>query len=224
MGPDRFPLLPPPPSLSEAARRCLSSLAVKAIQAHALGLPEEDAEIEGGVLEGGALEGLGQSVGVFVTLLSEGDLRGCLGMAEGREPLVSAVPQLARAAASRDSRFLPLTRDELPLLSVEITLLGALTRLPSERHVLLGGLDPKVCGLYLRLGGRSGLLLPQVARRLEWDAPELLRQVSLKAGLPAAAWQEPRAEIHGFTAFSFTAAEMGDVTLPPEAPLAGGGA
>jgi AmmeMemoRadiSam system protein A len=234
MGPEKFPLLPPPPALSEAARKRLSALAVRAIQAHVLGLPEEDDETEaagqpepssladGNARQGDALEELQQRVGVFVTLLAEGDLRGCLGMAEGREPLLVAVPRLARAAASRDLRFAPLAREELPLLSVEITLLGALTRLPAARQILLAGLDPQVCGVYLHLGGRSGLLLPQVARRLQWDALELLRQVSLKAGLPAMAWQEARAEIHGFTAFSFVAAVEGEVTLPPQAPAGGG--
>jgi AMMECR1 domain-containing protein len=59
-------------------------------------------------------------------------------------------------------------------------------------------------------------LLPQVARRLQWDALELLRQVSLKAGLPPTAWREAATEIYGFTASSFLAADMGEVTLPPE--------
>jgi AMMECR1 domain-containing protein len=93
-----------------------------------------------------------------------------------------------------------VTRSELRFLRVEITLLGALTRLPNEVPCLLEGLDPRECGLYLRGRGRTGLLLPQVARRLGWDAEELLDQVSLKAGLDGNVWKDPRTELYGFRA------------------------
>jgi AmmeMemoRadiSam system protein A len=141
-------------------------------------------------------------VGAFVTIFRGESLRGCLGNAEGREPLYLAVPRLARAAVSRDYRFDPIRPEELPGIRVELSLLGDLTPLPGLQRVLLAELDPMRCGVYLLAHGRTGLLLPQVARRLGWSARELLEQVCSKAGLPPDAWRESEARIFGFTAHS----------------------
>lgn len=165
------------------------------------GSPESEADAEGPEISYPAL--LRGKAGVFVTLFHQGELRGCLGAAEGKDPLVTSVPRLARAAATKDSRFAPLEERELKALEVEITILGALTLLPADPEILLGGLMPELHGVYLRSGGRSGLYLPQVARRLGWGSVELLEQVSVKASLPKNAWQRPGTSLYGFTARSF---------------------
>ena len=136
-------------------------------------------------------------------------------MADGREPLREAVPRLALAATCRDLRFQPLAEGELPHLSVEITLLGPLVRLPADPATLIEGLDPQICGVYLRSAESTGLLLPQVARRLGWDALELLEQVSLKAGLERDAWRRPGVEIYGFQARCFEAVKPGGLAAGP---------
>src|SRR5438128_7287575 len=67
----------------------------------------------------GALAQLG---GAFVTLRSDGELRGCIGHIEPTEPIGRVVPRCALAACSTDPRFPPVTRAELPHLAIEVSL------------------------------------------------------------------------------------------------------
>jgi uncharacterized protein (TIGR00296 family) len=127
------------------------------------------------------------------------------------------VARLARAAAGSDRRFPPVERSELPALRLEITCLGAPTALPTDPRVLLAGLRPERHGVWLRSAGKTGLLLPQVAKRCGWTAGELLEQVSLKAGLEESAWRGPGAQLAAFTAHSFA------VERPSAAVFAPGG-
>jgi uncharacterized protein (TIGR00296 family) len=60
-----------------------------------------------------------------------------------------------------------------------------------------------VDGLIIRRGGRSGLLLPQVAVDWEWDAEEFLSQCCVKAGLPPDSWLIPGTEVQKFQALIF---------------------
>jgi AmmeMemoRadiSam system protein A len=149
--------------------------------------------------------GLAARVGVFVTLRLANELRGCIGTAEGIEPLHLAVSRLAQAAACRDRRFPPLQRKELSGIAIEITVLGAPVLLPADLALILAGLIPGRHGVRIRQGDRSGLLLPQVAARFDWGAAELLEQVSLKAGLPRDGWKDPVSEVFAFKARSFEA-------------------
>ena len=58
-------------------------------------------------------------------------------------------------------------------------------------------------GLLIGLGGRRGVLLPQVAYERGWTREEFLREVCHKAGLPPDAWKRPEAELHSFEAEVF---------------------
>src|SRR5262249_55881901 len=137
-----FPVLPDPLRLSEAEEHHLGLLAAWSIRDYLQGLPEpEDTEIA-------SRSGPQGKAGVFVTLFHEEELRGCLGAAEGKQPLSVSVPRLARAAASKDVRFDPIREHELPALEVEITVLGELTLLPGNREALLQGLKPEIHGVH----------------------------------------------------------------------------
>lgn len=198
-----FPELPEAPELSREEEDALYELAIRAIRESAEGAEEDDLtwieappKVE--------TPGLLFETGVFVTIFYEEELRGCLGITRATEPLRISVPRMAHAAASRDARFPPVDRWELPYLRVEITILGPLVRLPNDPEVLLRRLDPEVCGVSVRLRNRSGLLLPQVAKRLRWGPRDLLEQVCLKAGLSSDSWTARNAEILGFRARSLS--------------------
>ena len=45
-------------------------------------------------------------------------------------------------------------------------------------------------GLYITKGGRSGVLLPQVATEYDWDRTTFLEQTCRKAGLAPGEWKE----------------------------------
>ncbi len=92
---------------------------------------------------------------VFVTLRLEGALRGCMGTLEPRCPdLVRETMERAVVAAFEDPRFPPLTADELPRCTIEVTVIG-----PPEA----GELDPARYGIEVSdAGGRRAVLLPGI--------------------------------------------------------------
>ena len=62
---------------------------------------------------------------------------------------------------------------------------------PFEPVAEVGEVETGRHGLMIRGRGRSGLLLPQVATQLGWDAGEFLSATCRKAGLPDQAWADP---------------------------------
>lgn len=96
--------------------------------------------------------------GVFVSLKKDGQLRGCIGTVEPvRETLAEEIAVNAVSAAVRDPRFSPVSKEELPELSVSVDVLGPMERIKSEEE-----LDPQQYGALVRSGSRSGLLLPNL--------------------------------------------------------------
>jgi MEMO1 family protein len=135
--------------------------------------------------------------GAFVTLRKRGDLRGCIGFIEAVYPLHRAVLQCAVYAATEDSRFDPVSADELKALDYEISVLTPLRKIDNPGLVEVGK-----HGLVIAQGGRRGLLLPQVPIENGWDREEFLAQACLKAGLPSGAWKKG-AEVFVFEAIVF---------------------
>lgn len=194
-----FPTIPDPPQLTEADRGWFGKLAVGALRRHFdLGEP---GMTQPSPPHDGAVNFC--PCGVFISLSSGGKLRGCLGSLGGSEPLSDSMPRLAVEAATRDLRFPPLGCKDLVALEIEITLLGGLVRLPQDPELILRALEPQVHGIRLLSPPRSGLLLPQVARRHGWGTLDLLQQVSRKARLGPEAWRLPSTELHAFRAASF---------------------
>ena len=139
--------------------------------------------------------------GVFVTIKRGGELRGCLGTLQCDRGLAGEVARCAADAASEDPRFPPVVADELPELSIEVSVLGPLESIDAgDPHAITIGRH----GLVAEQGSRRGLLLPQVATEWGWTTDQFLRQTCLKAGLPGNAWQQ------GARIFRFDAEVFGD--------------
>src|SRR5256712_14120797 len=98
------------------------------------------------------------------------------------------------AAATQALRFPPVAVEELPGLAVEISVLTPAEPIAPEQ------VQPGIHGVVVRHGGRSGLLLPQVATDHGWDRQTFLEYTCLKAGLPRDAWRDPGAILLAFTA------------------------
>jgi AmmeMemoRadiSam system protein B/AmmeMemoRadiSam system protein A len=135
--------------------------------------------------------------GAFVTLKKRGELRGCIGFIEPLFPLYEAVIRTAVYAATEDTRFTPVTRDELKDLGYEISVLTPLQKIDNPRAVRVGK-----HGLVISMGKNRGLLLPQVPVENSWDRETFLNQACVKAGLPPDAWKKG-AEIFVFEAIVF---------------------
>ncbi len=137
--------------------------------------------------------------GAFVTLRKAGVLRGCVGTLVPDRSLVETVKEMTIAAASLDSRFPPVTREELGGISIEISVLSPLKRIRSVGEISLG-----TDGVLIKDGVHTGVFLPQVAGETGWDLPRFLDELcAQKAGLPRGCWKDPRTEIYSFTAQIF---------------------
>jgi len=136
--------------------------------------------------------------GAFVTLKEKGNLRGCIGYLVGDRPICRLVDMLAKEAAFEDYRFRPLVKEELPLCDIEISILSV-PKAIRKKEEFLPGRD----GIILTVAGRRAVFLPQVATEQGWGREEMLRNLSLKAGLPPDAYLSPSAEFETFTAEVF---------------------
>ena len=135
--------------------------------------------------------------GAFVTLTKRGRLRGCIGELEGRKPLYQLIPELALSSALQDPRFPPLSKEELPEVKIEISILSPLY--PARPEEVEVGKH----GIYIVKGFNRGVLLPQVATEYNLTREEFLRQGCLKAGLPEDCYKDPKTKLYVFTADVF---------------------
>lgn len=96
--------------------------------------------------------------GAFVTLYKEGELRGCIGHIQPTQAhLYAEVAEVAVASATEDPRFSAVSADELPSLSLEVSVLE-----PPEPIDGPEALDPRTYGVIVSAGRRRGLLLPDI--------------------------------------------------------------
>lgn len=142
----------------------------------------------------------GRLAGAFVTIRVAGALRGCLGRLAADRPLGAIVRAMTVAAARDDPRFAPVTAEELPALTLEISVLRQPAPFaPVDPGRLVIGRD----GLIVRRGRRTALLLPQVAAEHGWDGERFLGACCRKADLPPDAWREPGIDVLTFQAEVF---------------------
>ncbi len=144
---------------------------------------------------------LSESEGAFVTLHKDGQLRGCIGNIIGQKPLYLTVRDMAIAAASSDPRFSPVSKEELPDLEIEISVLSRPWTVKNADEIQMG-----VHGVIVSRGWmHRGVFLPQVATETGWSREEFLSQLcAQKAGLPANAWKDPQTQLDIFTATVFS--------------------
>ena len=132
---------------------------------------------------------LARPAATFVTLKKAGMLRGCIGNLQAVDGLASSVCRNALAAAFDDSRFPPLTTEELAAVDIEISLLSEAKKLDySDADDLCRKLRPGIDGVILRAGSRGATFLPQVWEQLP-QVDLFLSHLCLKAGLAADFWR-----------------------------------
>src|SRR5215467_7930705 len=113
-----------------------------------------------------------EQAGAFVTIrTNEGRLRGCIGTTQPTcASVAEEVIQNAISAATRDPRFLPVDKPELPFLIYGVDVLS-----PPMPARGLEDLDPGVFGVIVETmdGRRRGLLLPLISgietAQEQWD-------------------------------------------------------
>jgi len=139
-----------------------------------------------------------ESLGAFVTLHKNGQLRGCIGCMVGRGPLIETIRDMSIAACSEDSRFDPVKESELALIDIEISVLSPLQTIDDINKIEVGK-----HGILMRCGFNQGVLLPHVATEYGWDRETFLEHTCEKAGLPHDAWKDKETKIEIFSAQIF---------------------
>jgi AmmeMemoRadiSam system protein A len=142
---------------------------------------------------------LREKKGAFVSLHRGDDLRGCIGQLYPDQELYKVVRHCALSAALEDFRFMPVTKDELKELSIEISVLSPFRKIGRIEEIEVGR-----HGLYMVHGPKRGLLLPQVAVEYGWERETFLEQTCRKSGLTESAWQDPKTSIFIFEADIFS--------------------
>ena len=126
----------------------------------------------------------------FVTLQYDSSLRGCIGSIIARRPLFEDIYKNAIAAASKDPRFAPVTKEELNHLTLEISLLSDPQPLQyRDFNDLADKIKPHKDGLILSLGQHQGTFLPQVWEQLK-TPKKFLEHLSYKAGTNPTVYEE----------------------------------
>jgi len=171
------------------------SLASSASSVYAPAETQPAASLQTNVLSG-IWPALMEPRGVFTTLYIGEQLRGCVGYPAPIRPLHRAVAETARAAAFEDSRFWPVSAEEVRELRISLSVLSPLFAVTPEQ------VEVGRHGLVISDGMRRGLLLPQVPVEHGWDRETFLAQTCHKAGLPMDAWRKS-ATIQAFTAEVF---------------------
>ena len=140
---------------------------------------------------------LSSKCGAFVSLHKQGRLRGCIGHFGEDVPLHEIVAEMARAAAFEDPRFMPVTKDELDNIDIEISVLTPMRRIQSLDEFQL-----HKHGIYIKKGYRSGTFLPQVADEVNWTKEEFVGHCAQdKAGIGWDGWRD--AELYVYEAIVF---------------------
>ena len=132
------------------------------------------------------------------------DLRGCIGIPLPVMPLQEAIIESAQSV-TQDPRFLPLKKQELDTIILEVTILTKpeLIKVKQPQDYLTNieiGRD----GLIVEQGFSKGLLLPQVPIEQAWDKEEFLANTCMKAGLLPDAWIDKNTKIYKFSGQIFT--------------------
>lgn len=101
---------------------------------------------------------LKKKAGVFVTITKKGQLRGCIGTyLPTKENIAQETINNAILAATKDWRFFPVTKEELPFLSYTVYVLSEPVMVKN-----LEELDPKKYGIIVKSSSKTGLLLPDL--------------------------------------------------------------
>ena len=121
---------------------------------------------------------------VFVTINEFNQLRGCIGSIIAHQSLIDDIIKNAKSAALSDPRFLPLTKDELDNIEVEVSILTPPKPMPySSIDDLKQKIKPGVHGVILNYRGYQATYLPSVWEQLP-NFDIFFRSLCQKAGLP----------------------------------------
>ncbi len=146
--------------------------------------------------------------GCFVTLHSNGRLRGCIGMIEPIKSLITNVKENAIHAGFQDPRFSPVTLNEMDQITIEISILTQPVPLRCEHaDDLIKLLKPGVHGVILSRGFCRATFLPQVWEQLP-GTEDFLGHLCQKAGMEITCWKDTKTAVEVYEVSAFSEKDM----------------
>ena len=156
---------------------------------------------------------LKKRAGVFVSLHTypDNNLRGCIGIGFplAKMSLLESVREAVKASAFEDPRFMPLIKDELDKIIIEISILTKPEMIKvreKKPEDIFSDIEIGKDGLMLEYSGYVGVFLPQVPVEQKWDVEHYLEQLCLKAGVSPKTWKNKSCKIYKFQAQIFSEA------------------
>lgn len=139
----------------------------------------------------------------FVTLTIQKELRGCIGALEAYQPLVEDVREHAIAAALEDPRFLPVEKNELNRIRIEVSILSVPQALSYDSSEdLIKKIRPHVDGVTIKYGERKATFLPQVWEKIP-NPSEFMNQLCYKMIGQANLWRETKLQVFTYQVEEF---------------------
>ena len=118
----------------------------------------------------------------FVTLEENQRLRGCIGSIIAYRPLFEDIIEHAKDAGFNDTRFNPITKDELPYLEYSISLLSTPTKIFFKNEEdLLNKIVKDKDGIIIKDKDKTGVYLPVVWEQFQ-NKQDFLNSLKVKAG------------------------------------------
>lgn len=142
--------------------------------------------------------------GCFATLSKNNELRGCIGQINAQEELYMCVADNVQNAAMHDARFMPVKKEELNDINIEISVLSEPEMLDfSSTEEMLSKLRPSIDGVAIKSGLYQATYLPQV-----WEAfgtkEEFLSSLCEKAGADEGCYKQENIGVFTYQADVFS--------------------
>ena len=126
---------------------------------------------------------LNEEGATFVTLTKKGKLRGCIGSIIAFRKLIDDIIENAKSSAFRDTRFLPLSKEELKYIEIEVSLLTKPELIEyRDKEELKKIIKPFKDGIIVKLNGYQATFLPQVWEQLP-NFEDFFKYLGDKAGV-----------------------------------------
>ena len=129
----------------------------------------------------------------FITLRTDGLLRGCIGNSVPFESLGRNLKRNLLNAAAADPVLPPIEAGEVEDVEIEVSILSRPAKI-TDCTTIVPGRD----GVVLRVGNRISAFLPQIAAARNWDRETLLDNLASKLGMEPGIWRTPEAELLTF--------------------------
>jgi hypothetical protein len=138
-----------------------------------------------------------QSAGVFVTLKKGDELRGCIGFIEPVASIWDGIVENTIAAASTDPRFAAVAEEELPEITIEISILT------KSKECSLEEIEIGKDGVVLQQGVKKATYLPQVWETFK-TKEEFMPSLCEKAGLESDCYTQSNTKFYKYQATAFS--------------------